>query len=140
MPVGTEPVAVGVQQSSATPGRALVANFGSNTLTPIDLGSMTAGAELSVPGNPTDVTVATDGTAWVTAGGSLVSVAVGAVTTTSPIAVPGLAEAVALEPSGSEAWVALQQGYLVPVQLPGGTVGRTVRVGGRPSDVVISPS
>jgi hypothetical protein len=51
--------------------------------------------------------------------------------------VPGVAEAVALGPHDT-AWVALQAGRVVPIDLRDRKVGRTIRVGGHPSAIVIA--
>ncbi|MHB8220659.1 MAG: YncE family protein [Acidimicrobiales bacterium] len=197
IPVGSEPDAVAVMPAGVGhPATALVANFGSDTVTPIDLATLRAGAPIAVghepdaiavvppraghsatalvadigddgvtpiswpgldagafiptPGNPTGIAVAPDGTAWVAGGATLTPLAPatagsgqpGATVTFSPgrpVPLPGPAESVALD-GGTTAWVALQGGSLVPVSLATGRVGKGVTVGGRPSNVVVTPS
>ncbi len=134
--VGSQPDAVGIVTSALGPA-AIVANFGSNSLTPINLSSLRPGTTIAIAVNPTGIAVAPGGaTAWVVGGASITALSASTLTLAPPLALPDVAEAVALEGS-STAWVALQAGTLVPVTLPGGPVGTPVFVGGRPSAVVI---
>ena len=150
---GTEPDAIGIAPparggpaTSTVRATALVADFGTDTVIPVDLATMADGPAVDLGGNPTAVTVADDGTAWVVNGATLTPLSASSTTAGSaaglpafaagaPLALPGVGEAVALQ--GSVAWVALQDGSLISVTLPSGTVGRPVHVGGRPSAVVI---
>lgn len=137
--VGSEPDAVGiVPQGPTGPEVALVSDFGSDELTPIDLATMAAGAQVPLGANPTGMVVAPDGTAWIVAGAAVIPVAPAhtVLTPGSSIALPDVGEAVALEASGT-AWVAEQDGSIVPVSLPSGPVGKPVHVGGHPSAIVI---
>ena len=150
---GSEPDAVGIVPAAggAGPATALVANFGSDTVIPVDLATMTDGPAVGVGGNPTGMAVATSGTAWVVGGNTLTpltspagaTAAAGSATTPpaftagTPLALPHLGEAVALQ-STATAWVALQNGTLASIDLTSGHVGAAVHVGGRPSAVVIS--
>jgi hyaluronoglucosaminidase len=167
---GSEPDAVGIVPAGATAGTgtgtgtggqngssaaaatALVADFGSDTVIPVDLATMADGPPVGVGGNPTGMAVAADRTAWVVGGGTLTPLtssagatsagAAGSTTTPpaftagTPLALPHVGEAVALEGTAT-AWVALQNGTLAPVDLASGHVGSTVHVGGRPSAVAI---
>ena len=150
---GSEPDAVGIVTAGTSPATALVADFGSDTVIPVDLATMADGPPVGVGGNPTGMAVAADGTAWVVGGnmltplaspaGSASAGAAGAGTTPpaftagTPLALPHLGEAVALQGT-TTAWVALQDGALAPVDLASGHVGAAVHVGGRPSAVAIS--
>lgn len=141
--VGSEPDAVAVLPGPGGPGttggtEALVADFGSDSLTPVDLGTLQAGGAIPIGQDPTGIAVATDGSAWVSAGRSLVPVTPSTLHPGTPIPLPYVAEAVALEGTRT-AWVALQDGSLLPVPLPSGPPGRPVPVGGRPSAVLIPP-
>ncbi|HEY5245746.1 MAG TPA: hypothetical protein VIJ60_08770, partial [Acidimicrobiales bacterium] len=149
---GSEPDAVGIVPAGTGPATALVADFGSDTVIPVDLATMADGPPVGVGGNPTGMAVAADGTAWVVGGNTLTPLssppgstsadAVGpatpppAFTAGSPLALPHLGEAVALQGT-TTAWVALQDGTLAPVDLASGHVGTAVHVGGRPSAVAI---
>jgi YVTN family beta-propeller protein len=157
---GSEPDAVGIVPTSAAaagsgsgsgqngvstgPATALVADFGSDTVIPVDLATMADGPPVGVGGNPTGMAVAADGTAWVVGGNTLTPLtgSTGSATTApaftagSPLALPHVGEAVALQGT-TTAWVALQDGTLAPVDLASGHAGAAVHVGGRPSAVVI---
>jgi YVTN family beta-propeller protein len=137
--VGNEPDAVGVVPGAgaASAGHALVANFGSTTVSPIDLSTLQAGQPITVGGNPTGIAV-TGSTAWVSGGASLTPIDGSTLTAGMPVAMPNVAEAVAIADGGSTAWVALQDGELVPVILADHHVGRPVTVGGRPSAVAVT--
>jgi DNA-binding beta-propeller fold protein YncE len=65
---------------------------------------------------------------------AVVGLAVGA-----PVALPDVAQGIALSADGTTAWVTQQTGTLLPVTLATGKVGRPVRVGGHPSAIVIGP-
>ncbi len=159
---GSEPDAVGIVPASAgggqnatstSPATALVTDFGSDTVIPVDLATMVDGPAVGVGGNPTGMAVAADGTAWVVGGDTLTPISRpagasaagsgGSATTTpaftagTPLTLPHLGEAVALQGT-TTAWVALQNGTLAPVDLRSGHVGAAIHVGGRPSAVTIS--
>jgi len=162
---GSEPDAVGIVPTSAAaadsgsgsgqngtstgPATALVADFGSDTVIPVDLATMADGPPVGVGGNPTGMAVAADGTAWVVGGDTLTPLSSPAGSTSastaatppaftagSPLALPHVGEAVALQGTRT-AWVALQDGTLAPVDLASGHLGAAVHVGGRPSAVAI---
>lgn len=140
--VGTEPNAVAVARvGSGRTWMALVADFGNNTVVPVRISSMTAGAPISLPGPPTDVAVAPGGsTAWVTSGSWLVPVSLRTLRAGTPIPMKAITEAVSFSwsPRTTTAWVAEQNGWLVPVNLGTRKPGAGIRVGGRPSAVVVS--
>jgi DNA-binding beta-propeller fold protein YncE len=137
--VGQEPDAVALSPDGAT---AWVADFGSDTVTPITLATMQAGRPLGVGIGPTDLAVTASGpagapTAWVTTGTNLVPLNLATSAVGSPVSVGHLAEALAVTADGTTAWVAGQDATLTPVDLATGTRGRSLYVGGRPSAVVI---
>ena len=153
----TEPVAIAVSVAASGGATAFVADHGSNTVTPIDVATMTAGAPIAVgPGPqtiaaaPGEVLVGNFGNRTLTAdqpdvaagraaplrsrstrpaspwrrrappptcaegrrvrgGRPSLGLAVGA-----PIALPGVAQGIALSADGSTAWVTQQAGALVP--------------------------
>lgn len=145
--VGPSSIAIGSSGTSAA-DLAIVANFTSNSLTPINLTMLTASKSLPLAFNPTDITaIANQNTFLITGGSSLASLSVSGFTTSSPsvsglrfgstITLPYVAEAVATTPNAKSAWVALQDGTVVPVTLSDGTLGKPILVGGRPSAIVI---
>ena len=56
-----------------------------------------------------------------------------------PVALPDVAQGIALSADGSTAWVTQQAGTLIPVALAAGRVGVPLHVGGHPSAIVIGP-
>jgi hyaluronoglucosaminidase len=165
IPVGQEPEAVAISPDGTT---ALVADFGSDTVTPIDVATLRAGSPIAVGTGPTDLAVTATGpgghpTAWVTTGTDLVPVDLTLRKTGAPVDVGHLAEAVAIGPDGTTAWVAGQDATVTPVDLalapaattaattptattptattptPTPTVGKSIYVGGRPEAIVIAP-
>ncbi len=67
----------------------------------------------------------------------MVPVAVVGLTLGAPVALPDVAQGIALSADGSTAWVTQQAGTLVPVALATGQVGVPLLVGGHPSAIVI---
>ena len=144
IPVGSEPDAVAVTPDGTT---ALVANFGSDTVTPLTLtGAIPhAGTPIPVGTPPPAIAVTPDGTtAWIAGGIGLVPVAVSTAQVGAAIGTASPAEAVALAPgptggTPATAWVATQNGKLVPVDLATKVVGSPIAIGGRPSALLIPP-
>jgi len=145
--VGSEPDAVAVlppgsgrsgTKSAVGGDLAIVADFGSDSLTPIGLTTLRAGTSIPIGGDPTAIAVTPGGTAWISAGRFLVPVFGSTERTGTPISLPYVAEALALEGT-TTAWVGLEDGELLPVALPSGPVGKPIVVGGRPSAVIIAP-
>jgi YVTN family beta-propeller protein len=133
---GPETVAVAGPVVSA---EVLVGNFGDDTLTPINATTHVAGPPVPLPVNPTDIVVTTSGTtAYIAGGASVVPLTVSGLAVGAPIALRGVAQALALAPGDGTAWVALQTGSLVPVSLASATVGRAIHLGGHPSAVAIA--
>jgi YVTN family beta-propeller protein len=145
--VGLEPDAVALSPDGAT---ALVANLGSGTVTPISMATLHPGPSVPVGPGPTSVAVAGTGpsgtpTAWVASGTNLVPVnlpvlaSAGSSPVGRPVAVGHLAEAVAVNSSGTRAWVAGQDATVTAVNLSTAVVSRSLFVGGRPEAIVIPP-
>lgn len=144
--VGTEPDAVAVAPGGAT---ALVAALGSDSLTPVSLRTGRAGTPVAVgvPATgvattrrpPPGTTAATDpaGTAWVTGSDVLVPVDLTTMAAGPSVRVGHPAEGVALTNGGTRAWVAGTDGTVTELDLQTGRVLRTLRVGGRPSAVLV---
>ena len=78
-------------------------------------------------------------TAYVCGGAGVVSVSTLGLVVGAPVALPDVAQGIALSPDGATAWVTQQAGSLVPVTLATGTVGRPIHLGGHPSAIVIGP-
>jgi YVTN family beta-propeller protein len=147
VPVGMEPDAVAITPDGST---ALVANLGSGTVTPITLATLRPGFSVAVGAGPTGLALTTGGhggspVAWVTAGVDLVPVELSNLSLLLPLSVGAplpvghLAEALAITPDGTTAWVAGQDATLTPVDLATGVRGPSIYVGGRPAAVVIPP-
>ncbi len=139
--VGSQPDAVAVTPDGKT---AVVANFGDGTVTPVDLSTMKAEPAVAVGPGPAGVAISTTApaggaTAWVGVGTSLVPVAVATRTAGTPVAVGHIAEALALTPGGRTAWVAGQDGAIIPVDLSTGRAGKSAHVLGRPSAIAVAP-
>ncbi|MGO9343452.1 MAG: YncE family protein [Acidimicrobiales bacterium] len=142
--VGTEPDAIAVSSDGDS---ALVADFGSDEVTYVNLVTLQASASVNVGVAPTGIAAQTAGAgeaaageAWVSGGTSLVGVSFDARPVVGRrIPIGHLAEAVAVAESGTTAWVADNDPYVTGVDLVSGRVLRSVRVGGRPSAIVIPP-
>ena len=134
--VGQGPETVAFAEAN---GEVLVGNFGNDTLTPINTGTLEAGPAVALPLDPTGIVVSTSGTtAYISGGAAVVPVTVAGLAVGTPIALRGVAQAIALSPGDKTAWVALQTGSLVQVAVATGTVGRTIHLGGHPSALVIA--
>jgi DNA-binding beta-propeller fold protein YncE len=119
-------------------GQVLVGNFGNATLTAIDATTLKPGVTAELPLNPTGIAVAASGaTVYVCGGSGLVPVTVLGLRVGTQITLLDAAQGVALSADGATAWVTQQADLLVPVTLATGTVGKPLRLGGHPSDIVI---
>ncbi len=135
------PIAVSAEpETMATAGGlVLVGSFSSHALTAINAGTQTIAAAVTLPVNPTGIAVTASGTTFYVSGGaSVVPVTVASLVVGQPIALPGVAEAIALAPGDGVAWVALQTGSIVPVTLASAKVGHRIHVGGHPSAIAIA--
>jgi YVTN family beta-propeller protein len=135
IPVGDEPDAIAVSPDGET---ALVANLGSNSVTYVDLSTLTATGSVNVGIAPTGVATQNEQFAWVSGGQSIVSVSFASHTTGQPIAVGHLVEAIAIAPDGV-AWVADLDPHITSIDLKTRKVISSVSVGGRPSAIVVPP-
>jgi YVTN family beta-propeller protein len=117
---------------------ALVTGFLDDTVTTIDL-STGAATPSALALNPTDaVWDPTRSVAWISGGSGLASFSPSSGAVGRPITMPAVAEAVALGAGSKIAWVALQNGSVVPVTLDTESVGRQIKIGGRPSAIVVT--
>ncbi len=153
--VGLYPDAVAIDASDTT---AYVANYSSNTVTPIDLATGRAGSPIPAGQGPADIAISPDGrTAYVTDDGS--SSSLGHTVTPidlatgkpeRPIPVGAGPQGIAITPDGATAYVA-DAGAIVagqvgpvghtvtPIDLSTDKPGRPITVGNGPTGVAISP-
>jgi hyaluronoglucosaminidase len=133
-------VGPGPQTLGVAGDEVLVGNFTNSTLTPITVSTLRAAAAVALPLNPTGIAVAPSGAAaYVCGGAGVVPVSLTALGPTlgTTIALPGIAQGIALDATGDTAWVTQQAGALVPVTLTTSTVGKPIDLGGHPSAIVI---
>ncbi len=136
------PIAVGPgpQTLAVAGGELLVGNFSNSTLTPVAISILRAGAPVPLPLNPTGMAVAPSGsTVYVCGGAGVVPITLNALglDVGTAIALPGVAQGIALDTTGDTAWVTQQTGSIVPVTLATGSVGKPLHLGGHPSAIVI---
>jgi hyaluronoglucosaminidase len=134
--VGSEPQTI----ATAPAGHVLVGNFGDHTLTNILDSDLSVLSTVPLPLNPTGIAVSPAGSsAYVCGGAGVVTVGLGglALSVSMPVALPDVAQGIALSGDGTTAWVTQQGGSIVPVTLATGTVGTPIRVGGHPSAIVV---
>jgi len=75
--------------------------------------------------------------AYVCGGAAVVPVAVTGLTLGFPVALPDVAQGIALSADGSTAWVTQQAGTLISVAVATGKLGTPIHLGGHPSAIVI---
>lgn len=151
--VGLHPNWIAITQDGAT---AYVANKGSNSITPIDVASNTAGEDIEVPGPPIQMEISPDGTlAYVAIAGSSpdIDAVVPIDLTTAPVTV---GQAIPLAPQAQPHWIAFapdgQTAYVVgngnstltPITVATGTAGTPIQVSTDPASdllaIAITPS
>lgn len=140
IPVGYNPNWVAITQDGAT---AYVANKGSNSITPIDVSTNTAGAQIVVPGLPIQIEIAPDGKlAYIAIAGSSANAVVPLDLTTTPGTVgPTITLAsgaqphwIAFTPDGTTAYVVGNGNSTVtPITVASGTPGTPIQVSTDPS-------
>jgi hypothetical protein len=150
------PLAVGPspQAVATTAGHLLVGNFGDHTLTDINITTPRPPSTVALPFNPTGIAVSSSSSArpgpsgtqaYVCGGAGVVPVRVGGlasllgfpVSVGTPIALPNVAQGMALSRDNATAWVTQQAGSIVSVNLRTRAVGHAVYLGGHPSAIVI---
>lgn len=147
--VGLHPNWVAMTQDGGT---AYVANKGSNSVTPIDVHSNTAGTPIRVPGPPIEIEISPDGrTAYVAIAGSSPEVdeVMPLNLTTTPVTV---GSAIKLEPESQPHWIAFtpdgQTAYVVgngnstvtPITVATGKPGRPIQVTADPDADILAIS
>ena len=135
--VGSAPVAIAVSVAASGAATAFVADSGSNAVTPIDVATLQAGPAIPVGPAPQTVAAAPGEVLVGNFGAGLVPVSVVGLTLGPPVALPDVAQGIALSADGSTAWVTQQAGTLIAVTLATGKVGLPLHLGGHPSAIVI---
>ncbi len=138
-----EAIGTGVAAAAAAPAwTAYVANLDSNTVTPIDTATNTAGTPIAVGNAPDAIAITPNGaTAYVVNENDATVTPIDTTTNTAgtPIAVGNDPVAVAITPDGSKAYVANSgDGTVTPINTVTNTAGPAISTGGA-STVVVSP-
>ncbi len=132
------------EASAAAPAwTAYVVNQNSNSVTPIDTGTNTAGTPIPVGDSPGFVAITPDGrTAYVPNADSNTVTPIATATNTpgNPIRVGTFPVAVAITPNGRTAYVTNEMSDTVtPINTATNTAGTPIPVGGGPFAIVITP-
>jgi DNA-binding beta-propeller fold protein YncE len=136
IPAGAEPAALYITPDGSS---GLVADFQTSQVIPITLATMTPAPAVAVGGNPTGIAGSPSSAfAYVSGGDSITPFNWQTRQAGTPFTTGTTAEALAIAPGGTTAWVCGGSGTLVHVNLATGTVLRSVVVGGEPSAVVIA--
>jgi YVTN family beta-propeller protein len=136
---------LGVSASSAWAGTtAYVTNVQSNTVTPINVATNTAGTAITVGTHPTAVAVTPSGqTAYVTSNsnGTVTPINVATNTAGTPITVGSAPNALAVTPNGQTAYVVnFGSNTVTPINLATNTAGTAIPVGQGPEGIAITPN
>jgi YVTN family beta-propeller protein len=130
--------------ASARQPVAWVANYGSNTVTPVNLATRKAAAAIPVGDEPRAITVTPDGkTVYVanSGGDTVTPIAAATGKPGRPIAVGKAPWALAVTPDGKTLYVANSASNTVtPVNTATGKPGASIRVGTAPRAIVITPN
>jgi YVTN family beta-propeller protein len=137
------PVAVGPGPQTAVVSGAyvLVGNFGDHTLSALDASTRHVVTTVPLPFNPTGLAASGSGRVYACGGAAVAPVTVtgfGPVVGAS-VALPGVAQGIALDARGTTAWVTLRGGVMVDVDLVHGRPGSEIVLGGHPSAIVVGP-
>jgi len=129
---------------AATAHTAYVANFDSDSVTPVDTATNTAGTAITVGIEPYGIAITPDGrTAYVTNAGSDSVTPIDTATNTAGTAIPvgSGPDAVAITPDGKTAYVANFDSHSVtPIDTATNTAGTAIAVGSGPNAVEITPN
>lgn len=133
--VGLNPNWIAITKDGTT---AYVANKGSNSITPIDVATNTAGAAISLPGPPIQIEVSPDGTlAYIAVAGSDIDAVVPFDLTSNPgtagaaidLATGAQPHWIAFTPDGTTAYIVGNgNGTLTPITVAGNTLGQPITV------------
>jgi YVTN family beta-propeller protein len=114
----------------------------SGIVTPVGLGSGTAGASFGVGTSPNAIAITPNGrTAYVadSSGGTVIPIDLATNTEGAPIPIGASPTAIAITPDGQTAYVVYGNGSVVPVTLATDAVGTPVAVGSDPTAIAITP-
>ena len=130
---------------AATPAwTAYVANYGSNTVTPIDTATGTTGAPIAVGSGPSSIAITPNGkTAYVVNGNADTVTPINTVTNTpgAPIPVGSTPEGIAIAPNGKTAYVTNTfSNTLTPINIPTNTTQPSIPAGSEPTGIAITPN
>ena len=137
------PVAVGPgpQTVVVSGGYVLVGNFANNTLSALDAETRSVVTTVPLPFNPTGLAASSSGRVYVCGGAAVAPVTVtgfGPVIG-APVALPGVAQGIALDRRATTAWVTMRGGAMIGVDLVHDTLGKKIELGGHPSAIVVGP-
>jgi YVTN family beta-propeller protein len=137
-------VLAGPARAAGADGKtAYVVNSGSNSVTPIDLGTNTAGPAIPVGGQPFGVAITPDGqTAYVTNSASSSVTPIDTATNTAgpSIAVGSTPVGIAITPDGKTAYVVNEgSNSVTPIDTATNTAGPAIAVGSTPVGIAITP-
>ena len=122
---------------------AFAVNYGSGTVTPVDLVSKRAGTPIRVGKDPSAIAITPSGrTAYVANSGSGTVTPIDTITGRAgrPIRVGRDPRAIAITPSGRTAYVANSgSGTVTPIDTITGRAGRPIRVGRDPRAITVTP-
>ena len=122
---------------------AYVANFGSNTVTPITTASNTAGAPIPVGSNPDGIAITPDGTTAYVANSSsnnVTPIATASNTAGAPIPVGSFPVSIAITPDGTTAYVTNEgSNSVTAIATASNTAGTPIPVGSNPFGIAITP-
>jgi YVTN family beta-propeller protein len=144
---GVGPMAWARQAAPSVP-QAFVANFGSNTVTPIDLATKIAGPPIGVGKEPIALAALPDGkTLYVVneESGTVTPIDVATDQAGRAINVGKFPVAIAITPNGKTAYVArsaggnLASGAVIPITTATGKVGKPIDIGPVPAAMTITP-
>src|ERR1700722_2910576 len=137
---GNRPWYIAITPNGTT---AYVTDFGSDTVTPINLATGTPGAPITVGNSPYEIAITPNGTtAYVTNSGSgtVTPISLPSGTPGNSIKVGNEPEGIAITPDGTTAYVADQHtDTITPISLPGNTPGTPVTVAAYPDGIAITP-
>jgi YVTN family beta-propeller protein len=129
--------------AASTSGTAYVVNYESNTVTPIDLATDTAGTPIPVGSQPDAIAIAPDGdTAYVANGGSNTLTPIDLATNTAGTPIPAGSGpgAIAITPNGDTAYVVNGSNTVTPINLTTDTASTPITVASGPIAIAINPS
>jgi YVTN family beta-propeller protein len=138
---------------AATPPNAYVVNFGSDTVTPFDTATNTAGTPINVGGNPEDIAITPNGaTAYVANGdngtgtdGTVTPISTATNAPGTPVSVGDNPLGIAVSPDGTTAYVtnggspAGGSDTATPIDTATNTPGSKITVGNTPDGIAIQP-